>query len=34
MILTRTAKIPWLWIFWMSLPIGVFAFVEKCSGTR
>jgi len=33
MILTRTARIPWAWVLWMSLPVGVFAFVEKCSGT-
>ena len=33
MIETRAARIPWLWVFWMSLPVGVFAFVEKCSGT-
>jgi Na+/melibiose symporter-like transporter len=33
MIRTGEAKTPWVWIFWMSLPVGVFAFVEKCGGT-
>jgi Na+/melibiose symporter-like transporter len=33
MIETRSTRIPWAWVFWMSLPVGVFAFVEKCSGT-
>lgn len=33
MIRTRSNLIPWPWVFWMALPVGVFAFVEKCSGT-
>jgi hypothetical protein len=33
MIETRSTRIPWAWVFWMSLPVGVFAFIEKCSGT-
>jgi len=33
MIETRSTRIPWAWVLWMSLPVGVFAFVEKCSGT-
>jgi len=33
MIETRSARIPWAWVFWMSLPVAAFAFVEKCSGT-
>jgi len=33
MIRTQQPRAPWAWVFWMSLPIGVFAFVEKCSGS-
>ena len=33
MIRTGSARIPWAWILGLSFPIGVFAFVEKCSGT-